>query len=84
MVGSGTVFSDRGLVCLKQGATDFRKEEKKMTKFAIAALVAGYFVWACIKKYRDIKRGRLCGCGCEGCKARCNAETPVDGVKTHY
>ena len=39
-----------------------------MAKWIIGALCAGYFLWACIKRIKDIRRGRFCGCGCDECK----------------
>lgn len=46
-------------------------EDGKMAKWIIGALCAGYFAWACIKRVKDIRKGRFCGCGCDGCGAKC-------------
>lgn len=41
------------------------------TTILIAAVIAGYCFWIIRKKYRDVKNGKFCGCGCEGCSGKC-------------
>lgn len=39
-----------------------------MTEIIIAAVIAVCFAAASVKKIKDLKNGRGCGCGCSGCK----------------
>lgn len=33
----------------------------------VIVIYAGYVVY---KKYKDIKKGKFCGCGCDGCSSQ--------------
>jgi hypothetical protein len=33
----------------------------------LAVLIGLYFLWVIRKKYKDVKKGKFCNCGCSDC-----------------
>ena len=40
-------------------------------KIILWILIIAAIVAVCVKKFRDIKNGKFCDCGCDNCTANC-------------
>lgn len=38
----------------------------------IAGMIAVYCVFIIRKKYKDVKKGKFCSCGCQDCSSKCH------------
>ena len=44
-------------------------------EYIIWGIIIAAVLFVAIKKFKDIKRGKFCSCGCEDCKNKCREFT---------